>query len=307
LGLKTPESDDDIFIKLHEGVKNFLTTVLPDDVQVITFDMEKLVEDIWGQAIHCQTRIRDSFVISSCIEVASSRRGQTIEINRIVDINGHTIGYGPRPGYPSVNIQMQAIAMRSGGNPVILAEDGAFTGGTINFMVKCAKDSGVEIAAIVVGLCFPEALETIRKFFDGEVIVVEEVGKPYEWMPDHDFIPFAPNCGRVFGGIFGNEALPHYSHDGLSFSLPYVLPFGDPVEWASIPQDSAREFSLFCLHQSLGLFRELEKINGKRILLKDLAGSTPRVSIPLSKGYSYLPGSDLAVTDFLSDACHELS
>jgi hypothetical protein len=141
--------------------------------------------------------------------------------------------------------------------------------------------------------------------FDGDIIIMREVGVPYEWMPDHDFIPFAPNCGRVYGGKFGREILPYYTHDGMSYSIPYILPFGDPANWASIPQKNVVEFSEFCLRAARHMFREIENLNKRDITVKDLIGSTPRISMPMSKGSTQLPNTNMSITDFLTEVLQE--
>lgn len=306
LGLRTPDSNDSFFSEFHQKIKNAITSMLPE-ISVITYDMRELVEEVWTEALRLQRNLKDAIVVSSCAEVASPRRGHTIEINRIVDVNGDIIGLGPRPANPPLKNQVQGIAAMADGNPVVLVEDGAFTGTTIEFLLDSLRSGKVNVAAIVVGLCFPGAVKRIKEVFKGELVVMKEINKPYEWMPDHDFVPFVPNCGRVFGGPFGSDFLPFYTHDGLSYCFPYVLPFGDPVKWASIPSEHAGLFSLLCLEETLALFRMLDDMNGRQITPLDLIGTTPRASVPMSKGNGQLPDADVPISSFLSEVCHELS
>lgn len=203
--------------------------------------------------------------------------------------------------------QINAIATLADGSPVVLVEDGAFTGFTVEYLLTLLKNKGIHVAAVVIGICFPGAMDNIRKDFAGEIIVVEETKCPYEWMPDHDFIPFAPNCGRVFGGKFGDSLLPYYNHDGYSYCFPYILPFGDPVKWASLPPEVSWKFSLFCLHSSVALFEKLDELNGRKITMEDLNGATPRISVPMSLGSSHLPDAECPVSEFLSEACNEIA
>lgn len=163
------------------------------------------------------------------------------------------------------------------------------------------------LSAVTAGICFPPAIERLRKDFNGELVIVQEVEKPYDWMPDHDFVPFVPNCGRVFGGLFGKDVLPYYTHDGLSYCFPYILPFGDPTKWASIPKDHAYSFSGLCLEEAYKLFGMLDKLNNRGITPIDLLGSAPRISVPMSVGSSQLPNSDTPISEFLSEVRQELS
>ena len=304
LGLKTPAADDFIFRKFHENLAERISRMLPE-VKVVTYDMNELVRNIWAQALKLKADLSSAVVVSTCAELAETRRGHIVEMNRIVDVEGSIIGFGPRPGAPLIGDQIAGIAEIARGKSVVVAEDGAFSGKTINYLVSRLAKHRIEVAGLVVGICFPKAVESIRRSFNGKFIVVEETEKPFEWMPDHDFLPFVPNCGRVFGTMFGNEGMPCYTHDGVSFSFPYILPFGDPVNWASIPQEHAVDFSLFCLRESLALFRILDEMNGRPLKIRDIMRSTPRVSMPMTRGRRHLPNAGISISGFLSEVCHE--
>ncbi|MDQ3014844.1 MAG: hypothetical protein M3Q73_03200 [bacterium] len=304
IGLKTPDADDSIFKEFHAGLVEHVSKMLPE-VKVVTYDMAELVDEIWSQAIQLKTDLASAVVVSTCAELAVTRRGHIIEMNRLVDVNGDIIGFGPRPGTALLSKQVASIAALASGKSVVIAEDGAFSGSTIDFLVKQFAQRHVEVAAVVVGICFPAAVENLSKSFKGRLMVIEETEKPFEWMPDHDFLPFVPNCGRVLGTMFGDEGVPFYTHDGVSFCFPYVLPFGDPVKWASIPQQHAPRFSLFCLEQSLKIYSHLDKLNDRRLTIRDLSGSAPAVSMPMSRGKGRLPTIDMPVSDFLGEICHE--
>lgn len=51
---------------------------------------------------------------------------------------------------------------------------------------------------------------------------------------------------------------------------PYFLPFGNPVDRASIPKEYATYFSNSCINRSILLWQEIEKLSKKEILIKDL-------------------------------------
>lgn len=159
-----------------------------------------------------------------------------------------------------------------------------------------------------MGFAFSKAVEVIKRNFNGEIVMVEQIDNPLDWMPDHDFFPFASNCGRVFGISLDGNAYPFYTHNGASYSVPYILPFAPLMsKWTSIPQERTNSFSLFCLQKSLHLFKLLEKINRRDIMIGDLMNVHPRVSIPINVGQHTFPRLDTRVINFLSDACHELS
>ena len=306
LGLETPEADHLFFGSFQDELKAKISKILPD-VKVVSYDMKSLGEKIWAEAVKHQASLKDCVVLSTCAELASPRRGHLIEVNRIVNHDGDVIGLGPRPGNPSLNDQIAGIARAVQGKQVVLIEDGAFSGQTLEYVIGRLLSHRINVSAVVVGICFPSAIKKISSTFRGNFVVIEESTKPFEWMPDHDFIPFAPNCGRVFGGNFGNEVLPHYSHDGLSYCFPYVRPFGNPAKWASIPTDHVGEFSLFCVRKALELFELLEEMNDREITISDLKGSTPRISLPITAGSSGLSNPDMNIVSFLRETCQEIA
>lgn len=306
LGLETPEENDLFFQEFHRELKSRISSMLPN-TQVVSYDMGEMSERILREAVRFQNDLKDCIVLSTCPEIAMARRGHLIEINRIVDKEGSILGLGPRPGNPSLKNQFASISRFAKGKQVVLVEDGAFSGQTLGFLVDQLLSHDINVVAIVVGICFPGALEKIREVFHGKFLTIEESAKPYEWMPDHDFIPFAPNCGRVFGGTFGEETLPYYSHDGMSYSFPYIRPFGNMEKWASIPAEHTYELSLFCIHQALALFNKLGELNGRELTISDLKGSTPRISLPITAGSSALIEPNTTIVDFLQEVCREMA
>jgi hypothetical protein len=192
--------------------------------------------------------------------------------------------------------------------PVVLAEDGTFSGKTIAYILEQFKVKNISVSTIVLGFSSKSGIETISRVFHGDIITVEGVPNLIDWMPDHDFIPFAPNCGRVFGIPLGKEARPVYTHDGAAFAIPYIQPFGNLNKWSSIPADRVNEFSLFCCQQALSLFTRIEKMSGnKHLTIRDLMGNRPSICVPICVDNDQFPPLDAQVVEYLSDACHSLA
>lgn len=166
----------------------------------------------------------------------------------------------------------------------------------------------VNLVGVAAGFRF--AYEDNRQLDDFGVTiqVVNDHDSLFEWVPDHDFLPFVPGCGKVLGVELGGEHYPHYNHEHASFSVPYVMPFGPVAQWASIPKDQVSNFSSTCLKLTQALFLELERINGKEIVISDIIHSRQRVSIPVSvdtdsSGRVHrLPSIDTRVVDFLTES-----
>ena len=306
IGLKTPESNDSFFKGFQSELARLIGVALPN-AEVITMSMEDLADDILTEALRKQSLLQDAVVVSSCAEIAIPRKGHIIEINRIVDERGKIIGLGPRPGFPSLDEQLESIRVFTVDRPIIIVEDGSFTGGTMCHVIRKFKDKGIKIAAVVIGFAFPKALAAIQREYSGEIIVIEKLNELLDWMPDHDFFPFTPNCGRVFDLSISGQNYPFYTHNNASYSVPYIIPFGNMREWSSIPDTSTGPISLFCLQQALALFERIEKLSGKEIKIGDILGTRPKISIPISIGQNVFPRLDTRITSFLSETCHELT
>ena len=51
---------------------------------------------------------------------------------------------------------------------------------------------------------------------------------------------------------------------------PYFIPFGNPVDRASIPESAATYFSNSCISRSILLWQEIERLSNRTLLIKDL-------------------------------------
>lgn len=299
LGLATPAVDHPIFAQIKEGLVRVFKNIFPDK-EIKSIDVNELSQEIWSLAAKKIGNQR-AITISTCFELAATRRGHTLEVNRIVDSAGNIIGIGPRPGYPSLRDQLDGIAALVDETPLIIMEDGSFTGETLQVILEKMQKRNIRVSTIVIGFCFPKAATKIRQFFDGEIIIVEQTNNLIDWVPDHDFFPFVPNCGRVFGAPFGDECLPFYSFEGASYSFPYITPFGDPGAWASIPNNRFYDLSHFCICRMTDLFKLMNELNNKSLLIGDIAFTRPRVSIPLRLKEKRLLRLDTDIVAFLEE------
>ncbi|MFA5048194.1 MAG: hypothetical protein WC516_04195 [Patescibacteria group bacterium] len=314
IGLRTPEPNDPAFRmfldETRNGIDDRIRKAFGDGgVDVRSIAAGELADEILAQAMSERPTVKDCVVVSTCPEIAARRRGITLEVNRIINPVGEIIGIGARPGYHSIGEQINGIIAATHGQPLVIAEDGTFTGNTMVHLLQRLQERRIKVAAIVIGFGFPKALDNIRTAFDGDVIVVEHISDFVDWMPIQDFMPFTPNCGRVLGHAWNGRVMPLYTHEGASYATPYVLPFCPMSDWTSIPQDSCHELSCFCVDQTRKLFGLLDGLNGHRITIGELIHSRPRVSIPMSVGrdQSGFPHLDVEVSDYLSDLRQEMS
>lgn len=304
-GIVIPSVD---FLKTRQReLVNELQAVIPGSC-VETIEASDLTNKIVALIHNLLASTPEAVVISTVRDVAFKTGGQCIQINRLVDATGQSMGVGPRPGYNSLRSQLGEIKGILENHPVILVEDGSFSGGTMLHLIEVCKDFGIEIKYLVVGFLFPSAREAILKVFPNSRNVHAWREEAFlDWVPDHDFFPFVPNSGKVAGFLYDGHKIPVYLHSGLSLCRPYVLPYGNPVEWASIPAENAKRFSAFCIQQARSIFWEMERLNKKKIRLEHIVHTRPHIGLPICNGDKEFPCIEKPILESLLEHEHSLA
>lgn len=310
LGLKVPPVEHAIYQDMQEGLVRWLSEFLPR-VDLKLIPMEELAANILAETRrYDRDALMDSAVIvSTCHEIAAGAHGYIIEVNRILNSEGEIIGIGPRPGAVDLEEQVMGIARAAAGRPIIIMEDGIFTGRTLVHLVKLFQAEEANVAAVVTGFSFPQGRKALSTIFKGKIIEIERPKKVLDWMPDHDFFPLVPNCGRTIGVKMNGACYPFYSPTGVSYSVPYIVNFCPIDRWASLTGDRTRllAFGRFCVQQMIELYDEIGHLNKRDIVLSDLRSCRPRISIPRrirQLGFPEISG--MKVVDFLNDQLHSV-
>lgn len=313
-GIKAPCADDSIFTEFEEGLKARIEDIA--GCAVVDIRMKDMSENILSAAFARHKSLKNAIVVSSCAEIARSdsgwiEEGHIVNLNRLTDGAGNHLGIGSRPGFEPIIDQIQKIRASAIGSsfnhPLILVEDGLFSGETLRFLVRELRAAGLRINAIVLGFAFPSGLNALRVDYDGDIIVIHEFEGLVDWVPDHDFVPFTPNSGKVLGVSINGSLYPHYSEEGASYAFPYMTTFAPIHMWASIPTEASAKLSLYCAQWALRLFQQIEDMNEKPLMIGNLFPIKPRISIPISVGQKRFPLPTARVTEFLSDVCQELA
>ncbi len=298
--LELPDDFEDFFRSFQGTIQQIIhSDVYPTaDVKLVTIEsMSKDVLSLVGK----KRDGRDVFVVSTCVDFAVPNRGRTLEVNRLVDGGGNIIGIGTRPGHDSLDTQCASIASLANGKPVILAEDGIFSGETVECIIEHLKKHRVKVTNVVTCFAFPKGVDRLKTILkDVDVDYVHDIEHLIDWVPDHDFFPGAPNCGRVIGVQLLDSFMPFYDKVGTSFSIPYITPFAPMNDWASIPNTVSYNLASFCLRSSVRFFEKLDAVNSRRITFGDLQGINPRVSVPVAVDSPVFPSRDTEISSYLN-------
>lgn len=285
-GLTVPKPDDQIFEHLRRSLLERVTRAFPN-VVIHPINKNELRLEIWKQVRKCIAVNNQHAVLVTCSEMADLnpiKDGLSLSINRLFDVDGKMLGYGPRPGFDYLNRQFDGLVIKIAGRPVILAKEGAFRGNTCLYILKELEKRGVKVVTVIIGFCDFEAKAIIEQAFQGELTIVHTFENLFEWITDRDLIPFMPSCGRVVGKQIANCFMPVRTVGDFSCAYPYILPFGLMEKWTSLPAENAREMSIFFLGLAIELFDRIGRETGHEIMIRKLLGDRPRVSMPAIVG-----------------------
>ncbi|MBT5338723.1 hypothetical protein HN858_01295 [Candidatus Falkowbacteria bacterium] len=205
------------------------------------------------------------------------------DVNRVVKWSKHQaednwtagwtdLGHGPRNSNLTIASQLDRIAnqgriKRMINKRVVLVDDGTWTRQSLIAAQKLLSSIGIQVEMFIVGIEIRPADESEcvtldRPYFWAEKFVKEDV---IDWVSERDFYPGIGCSGRTVGesldNRFSSEVMREYYYSipmQGNYGAPYVLPLGDPISWANIPPEAAKDFSLFCLEQTIVLYKAIE-------------------------------------------------
>jgi len=198
-----------------------------------------------------------------------------IDIARLVDSQGMDKGLGRRPGQPNLLSQFRTLR-ESGVESITLVDDVVFSGDLLERVSTVARKFGIEVTDIVAGIAIKEGVNKL-KAMGVSVRAVRIYSEVVDEICERDFYPGVPFSGRQLKDIEG-------------FGVPYMLPFGNPTKWASIPESQQLLFSRFCLDNTIYLFSAIEEASGKIVRCSDL-----------DRKVLDLPNNDTRFTEALKD------
>jgi len=189
-----------------------------------------------------------------------------LEVARLVDKDGKDRGLGHRSGTSPLAQQIRKLQM-SGVREVVVVDDVVFTGALLERIIELLSRIRIRVPLICAGIGIAEGINRINGT-KREIRCVRTYEEVIDEVCERDFYPGVPLSGRL---LVGDD----------NIGVPYILPFGKPESWASIPSEQATDFSRFCLHQTATLFDEIERHSGRPILCRDLGRKV--VGLPMDE------------------------
>jgi hypothetical protein len=201
------------------------------------------------------TLIKSNDIFSISLDRIYAQSNYNLDISRLVNNDGMDQGLGRRRDR-SVLLEQFRNLQKLGVRKAILVDDVIFSGKGLIRILDLLSKLRIEIPTIYAGIAIRDGIKLLKNsgFNVQAVRVYEEVT---DEVCERDFYPGVSFCGR---SLNNNE----------NVGIPYILPFGNPEDWASIPKNMQIPFSKFCLNQSIKLFEEIEKSSGKYVYCSDL-------------------------------------
>lgn len=182
-------------------------------------------------------------VIQSSAYTENIKSPFVLHITRAISEQFHKMPTrAPRQGYPALEIQMINLGLF---NQHTLLDDVVYSGQSCKEIIDIGKKQNVlfdkVIACVTIG-AGKQKLESIGVsvsslyYFES---VIDEICQ-------RDFLPGLPFARRTLVTKEGN-----YRY------LPYLLPWGNPKEWATVPEKNIVNFSKACISTAIEFWEEV--------------------------------------------------
>lgn len=219
----------------------------------IFLNFESVSEDELSNGLKNMVEKTELFPISLDRVYYQSNPG--IDISRLVDAEGKDRGLGRRRDSPTLLSQFRKLR-ELGIKEAVLVDDVIFSGDLAKRITNVLSDIRIETPTICSGIAIKEGIGIITRL-GKELRSVKIYDKVIDEICERDFYPGVPLCGR---SLNNNE----------NVGFPYILPFGNPGKWASIPKEWQISLSRFCLTQSINIFETIEEVSGRYVNCEDL-------------------------------------
>ena len=205
-----------------------------------------------------------------------------LELSRLQTTHGKTLEMTQRPGAKTVSQQIVELKTKmaaAGVDSVCLVDDHAFTCRSLERAVVALSNAGIRVERVAtlsqVGTSNALATRNIPVLTSSR-FVHEDPNDTREVLDSLDLVE-----ARYFllGATGGVVKLPN----GECGRVPYLLPFADASQKASIPRDQVEGFSQRVLQLNVALFQEIEREFNTTLTVSD--GHPDVAALLVSQGF----------------------
>ena len=224
------------FTRLQDSLVHTLASMFESVEFIPSAELENPAS-VWESA-------RFPLVTLDRVYVLSSYR---IELTRTTLPNLEDGPVGVRGGTPDIGTQLYTLRERLGSErDIIIYDDVIYSGHLLAEACRQIEAAGFSIKKVLCGIGIRDGIQWVREHGWGVQCTAKEYDAVVDQVCERDFYPGVDYCGRTLA-------------TDRTVGLPYLLPFGNPVKWASIPPEDAARFSRFCIGQSICLFEEIQR------------------------------------------------
>lgn len=203
-----------------------------------------------------------------------------------------------RPGTGPLSKQADEISLVLNGDPIAVAEDDIFSGGSVVASLDELEGSGIKIQKLVTGIQVGTPDSISNKGLDAESVVVYKTTNGVDIFDKVDL-------GDPRDYLLGASGLVIKLPNGKFGRAPYILPFVSSSARAGIPEEMEKEFAMKVLQASLEFYIGAGERIGKPMLLKNM---DPNFELYMSEMYGFNPNTSMeTVATWLMDNLDRLS
>lgn len=214
---------------------------------------------------------------------------KTIHTDKVFAADRRTQWIEAFPGYAPLADQMRVV--RSFRRPVILVDDQLHTGRRIGVLEPLARQQGVEIKEVLVGILSGQGRDLAQQL--GQAV---------------DYVYFVPNLRAWYVEstlypFIGGDTVEHQERGGLQPSVNLILPYVYPEHLRRCGAAAAYTFSRTCMENTLYIMEALETayrgVYARNLTLRRLSEAVVLPLCPDKGPMRYDP--DAAVSEYLRD------
>ena len=143
-------------------------------------------------------------------------------------------------------------------NEIILADDVVYSGSVLGLIIKLFEKNNITVVGIISLIIsqqsyrlFNDLLLGINSGYIMDDSVIDQIC-------ERDFY-----IGIACSGIF-------VKRNNETYKAPYIKPFGNPIQRASIPECYEICFSKSCIKRSINLWEEIEYLSNRKVYTEEL-------------------------------------